>query len=385
MEMQQQNLNRHKLGRVGQIVAILIVFVSVGVFRVVHDRKSASDIIKYSNTEEAVEQMARILSKTPKRDQLATLMKYLKGDSPGMRYAAVDRLEFQQGNGIADALGIAYNDSSTEVRDRVLDIMPQFDAQRGYRLQLTSLQDEDSWVRDHALLLLASNLQHRGSYVDKRAVPVLMRTITDADLNLAPIAMPVLMRLTGITGKDWRYSILANDAVKSKVNARWLKWWAANSASWPAKEFEALAPDLPTRTDPAPDFLVKDIDGQRISLGDLQGKVVLLNFWGTWCPPCQAEMPALVDLDNSYRNKGLEMVGIAVKEKGADTLRDWCSAHGVKYRQVLDADTIAQVYGDCFEVPVSVLIDKHGKIRRRWEGERDYDTFRLAVERLLKE
>ena len=80
------------------------------------------------------------------------------------------------------------------------------------------------------------------------------------------------------------------------------------------------------------------------------------------------------------------MIGIAVKEKSVDSLRKLVSEDmALQYRQVLDSETIAHVYGDCFEVPVTVLIDKQGMIRRKWDGERDYDTFRLAVERLLKE
>jgi len=370
-----------------QIIVVFVAFISVVVFRVMHDRKLASDSIRYADTHEATEQMTAILNKVPESEKLATSFRYLNSESPGMRYAAVDSLEFERGdrNRIMSALEHAYLDSATEVRTRVLDLMPKFDPQRGYQLELEALLDEDSWVKDHAMFLLSANARQKKSYVDKRSVPILIHTISDADSNLAPIAIPMLMKYTGITGKGWRYSVLDPEVIKLKARMKWLNWWATNRSKWPAKEFETLAPVAPTRADPAPGFLVKDIDRKRIGLDDMRGKVVLLNFWGTWCPPCRQETPALVDVDRVYHDKGLEIVGIAVKEKGVDSLRDWCRLHGIKYRQVLDADAIAHVYGDCYEVPVSVLIDKHGMIRRRWEGERDYPTFSAAVDRLIKE
>jgi peroxiredoxin len=375
----------HKPGRRFHIIVIVLSLVSVVVFRVIHDRQLARDNMLYADMHEASEQMAAILNSTPANARLATTFKYMNNPSPGMRYAAVDSLELAHGSGIEEALERAYMDSSTEVRTRVLDLMPNFNRQRAYQLQLAALGDEDCWVKDHAIFLLSTDLHTRKPYVNQSAVPILIRTMTDSDHNLAPLAATVLMKLVGFTGKEWRYSILDSPAVQAKVKERWLNWWAKHSASWPDKEDEAITPVIPTRSDPAPDFLVKDIDGHRISLDDLRGKVVLLNFWGTWCPPCQSEMPALAELDDNYRAKGLVTLGIAVKEKSADSLKYWCGSHGVKYQQVLDADYIAHVYGNCYEVPVTVLIDKRGMIRRRWDGERDYDTFRLAVERLLKE
>ena len=178
-----------------------------------------------------------------------------------MRYAAVDSLETAKGDGIMDALDRAFLDSSTEVRKRVLDLMPEFDVQRGYRLQLAALQDEDCWLKDHAITSVIHSLRsQRNSYLDKRAVPIIMRTLTDSDhRSRAALAIPILMKYTGNSGKDWRFSILDSPATKSKVEARWLNWWAVRSTAWPAKEYESLGPIVtPTRSDPAPDFLVRD-------------------------------------------------------------------------------------------------------------------------------
>lgn len=369
------------------VIVMIVSLISVIIFRVIQDRRRAADAIKYADLHEAVAALSDLLVKTPKNERLPLVIHYLNSESPGMRYAAVDALDNAHSAAVAEALERAYLDSSAEVRKHVLDILPKFDVQRGYRLQLAALQDEDSWVRDHAIFLLSSNIRQRKTYVDRRAVPVLMHTISDTDPNITPLSLPVLKKLTGVTGNGWRYSILDDNAHKDQVKARWLNWWSEHSGEWPAsdREYESIGSITPTRQDAAPDFLVKDIDGNRLSLESLRGKVVLLNFWGTWCPPCQGEIPALVNLDQMYKGRGLETIGIAIKENSVDTLRGWCRAHDVNYPQVLDADAIAHVYGDVYEVPVSILIDKRGAIRRRWDGERDYDTFRVAVERLLKE
>jgi len=97
------------------------------------------------------------------------------------------------------------------------------------------------------------------------------------------------------------------------------------------------------------------------------------------------EIPDLAALDQTYRSRGLDIVGVALSEDSAEGLQQWCRAHNVFYRQALSTDAIQKSFGDIHEVPVSVLIDKQGQIRYRWEGERDLATFRAAVERLLQE
>src|SRR5262249_50339730 len=158
---------------------------------------------------------------------------------------------------------------------------------------------------------------------------------------------------------------------------RWKDWWKREQGNYRiAPEFAAIAPIRPARADPAPDFELQDIDGRPISLQAQRSKVTLLNFWGTWCPPCQVEIPDLVKLDKGYRAHGLDILGIALSEDSVEALRRWCTAHGVAYRQALSTAAIQDAYGHIEEVPVSVLIDRRGQIRYRWEGERDFATFR---------
>jgi peroxiredoxin len=378
-------LSVRKPSRLVQVCIIAISLGAVTVIRFATERRRANDAIKYADIHEATDLLTEILAKAPERDKLAISLKYMNSESPGMRYAAVDSLDHARKPGVADALEHAFQDSSTEVRKRVLDLMPAIDAQRGYRILLSAVQDEDCWVKDHAMTLLAANSRQRKSYIDAQAVPILMHAMTDPDPTLAPLAIPILMKLVGVSGKSWRYSLLNPEAEQVSVRERWTSWWAVHRAGWPTGELENTRPVLPTLSDQAPEFIVKDIDGNRINLSDLKGRVVLLNFWGTWCPPCMVELPGIIAVDREYRSRGLETIGIAVAEKSVSGLRDWCLQHGITYPQVVDSDYIGHIYGDCFEVPVSVLIDKRGMIRRRWDGERDFTTFHLAVERLLKE
>jgi hypothetical protein len=92
----------------------------------------------------------------------------------------------------------------------------------------------------------------------------------------------------------------------------------------------------------------------------------------------------LVRVDRDFRSRGVDVIGIALSERdGANGLRKWCKAHGVAYRQALATEPVLQAFGDIHEVPISILIDQAGEIRNRWDGERDYATFRAAIERLL--
>jgi len=178
----------------------------------------------------------------------------------------------------------------------------------------------------------------------------------------------------------------APSATKQAANAHWRSWWRAQEGHWTIDTSIADAPAiLPTRTDPAPDFDIRDLNGQQITLAGQRGHVTLLNFWGTWCPPCLEELPDLIQLDRTYRARRLDIIGVALQLPGSGNLSDWCRAHQVGYRVAIAPDKVLDDYGDISQVPVSVLIDASGRIRYRWEGPRDYVTFSAAVERLLKE
>ena len=143
-------------------------------------------------------------------------------------------------------------------------------------------------------------------------------------------------------------------------------------------------PDIaPRRTDPVPTVSFQTIEGKTVAPAT-SGRVTLVNFWGTWCPPCRQEIPDLEKLHVRYGPRGLDVVGIALSEKdGAAGLRAWCQKNGLTYPQSLAEDAVTEAYGDVHEVPISVLVDQQGRIRYRWQGERDYASFATQVEKLL--
>jgi peroxiredoxin len=131
---------------------------------------------------------------------------------------------------------------------------------------------------------------------------------------------------------------------------------------------EAPTPSI-ARQSVAEEFELLTANGSTVRLSDLRGKVVLLNFWATWCPPCKAEMP---DLEALYRKHGAAhdfvVVGVDMEEK-ADAVRDFALANGITFPLALDAD--GKVSGEAYGVrtlPTSMIVDREGRIRDVWSG-----------------
>jgi peroxiredoxin len=360
---------------------LIVVVVAAIAQRTLHSRQVDSDPL-HGDSETASGALADLLAKTPAAQRAPMLLSDVQAPYPGLRYAAVDALGDIHTPQAADAVERAYTDSSSVVRQRALETLLKIDAKRGLHLLLAGLHDEDSWIREAAVTQLKLFLRQRPK--DARdAVPSLISATADADTDVSAMAIDILCK---ITDKPWRVKHDTPPAQRQAVVEQWQTWWTQERPHWnvPA-EYAAVAPIQPTRADPAPDFSVQDIDGKTISLSGQRGRVTLLNFWGTWCPPCKVEMPDLVKLDQTFRGQKLDIIGLALNEDGADSLRQWCKTNGVAYRQALSTEAIQNAYGHVEEVPVSVLIDAQGRVRYRWEGERDYNTFRAAVERLLHE
>lgn len=116
---------------------------------------------------------------------------------------------------------------------------------------------------------------------------------------------------------------------------------------------------------PAPDLTLTTLDGDPIRLADLRGKIVLVNFWATWCEPCKAETPDLVAASVEFRDRGLVIVGINLtdQDKNLDEVRKFVQRYQITYPIVLDRDQEAQRAFAMFAIPVSYFIDSNGRIR----------------------
>lgn len=113
---------------------------------------------------------------------------------------------------------------------------------------------------------------------------------------------------------------------------------------------------------PAPDFALKDLDGNTVRLSDLRGKVVFINFWATWCPPCRAEMPEIEALHQEYKDKGVVVIGVDIREPET-TVRQYIQQGGFSWTIVLDSTGEVAAEYQIAAIPTSFFVDKEGIIR----------------------
>jgi len=132
------------------------------------------------------------------------------------------------------------------------------------------------------------------------------------------------------------------------------------------------------------DFTLKDINNQDVHLASLKGKVILLDFWATWCGPCKIEIPWFIEMQNKYGSSGLRVVGISVDDT-LDKLKPFVSQMKMNYTvlQGLDHDDVQDAFGPIFGVPVTLVISREGKICTRHMGLGSKPDFENAIKALL--
>jgi len=134
--------------------------------------------------------------------------------------------------------------------------------------------------------------------------------------------------------------------------------------------------------DAAPAFALNDLDGKPVSLAEAKGKIVLLNFWATWCGPCRAEIPDLVDLQKRYADK-LEIIALATDEDDADEVKRFVMDSGINYRVAMASEKVRQEYGGIAALPTSFVIDSEGRAVQKHVGLNDPSIYELEVKALL--
>ena len=132
------------------------------------------------------------------------------------------------------------------------------------------------------------------------------------------------------------------------------------------------------------DFTLKDINGGTVSLADFKGKVIILDFFATWCPPCLKEVPHFIALHDKYKDKGAMVIGISVDFMDAKGLRIFANEQKVNYPVLLNSGTVTKDYGPIQSIPTTVVLDKEGKIARRYIGYREQSVFEADIQELLK-
>ena len=112
----------------------------------------------------------------------------------------------------------------------------------------------------------------------------------------------------------------------------------------------------------APDFSLKDVAGKTVKLSDLRGNVVLLNFWATWCGPCQIEIPWFIDFQQSYKDKNFAILGVSLDDDGWDSVKPYIERRKINYRVVVGTEETSQLYGGIDSLPTTFILDREGRI-----------------------
>ncbi|MDW8105184.1 MAG: HEAT repeat domain-containing protein [Armatimonadota bacterium] len=326
--------------------------------------------------EQVIEEVSIRMARLPASERLRVAQEGFRSPNPLVRQATVEAILDWKVTEAYPLLEQAFTDNCSAVRRRVLESLWRADRERGIRLLLAALRDDDIDIRRTAL--------NQARFTDdRRLVPALIPLLDDGNPNIRLMAAGALRK---ITKQPYFAKSTAPREEQQAVIRQWKAWWAREQSRWAEVVKQAdVAPIHPTRTDPAPAFALRSIDGERLRSRDLRGKLVLLHFYGTWCAPCETEMPHLSRLRQTYSPQELVMIGVAVNETQGDrAVREWIGRFRIAYPQALATPQVVSAYW-VQGVPITYLIAPTGHIRYRLEGERDFETLRRIVERLRRE
>lgn len=132
------------------------------------------------------------------------------------------------------------------------------------------------------------------------------------------------------------------------------------------------------------DFTVKDMHGAKVRLADYKGKVILINFWATWCAPCQVEIPGFIELYDQYKAKGFVILGVS-GDDDAETLRSFATEWKINYPMLVgrNEDKLLDAYGPLYGYPTSVLVGRSGAVCGRHVGPATKEEFEREIKALL--
>lgn len=153
-------------------------------------------------------------------------------------------------------------------------------------------------------------------------------------------------------------------------------------AAPPAREQDQPTIYFVRDPDPAPAFQIPGLDGKPVSPADARGKVVLLNFWATWCGPCRAEIPDLVELQSRYKDR-LQVVGLIVDDDDLDAIHKFVQEFRINYPVAVASDDLRVQYGGIAALPTSFLIDPQGRVVQKHTGLRDPALYETEIRSLL--
>ena len=145
------------------------------------------------------------------------------------------------------------------------------------------------------------------------------------------------------------------------------------------------APDTkPALALPAPTWQLFDLAGQAVSSDQFKGKVVVVDFWATWCPPCVAEIPGYIALQKKYAAQGLVIIGVSLDRKGPSAVREFAIARGMNYTMVMGDDASVEAFGGIDAIPTTFLINRRGVIVHKKIGALSSEEYEKLVQQALQ-
>ena len=137
----------------------------------------------------------------------------------------------------------------------------------------------------------------------------------------------------------------------------------------------------------APRFTLRNLKGNLEGLDDHSGKVIIVNFWATWCAPCLKEMPSFETLYRRYRSKGLTLLAISLDKESSSKVQEFVDKYKLTFPVLLDTEGVAEKLYPSFTIPFTYVIDKQGRVAARVDGAKDWESSETfeAVEHLLKQ
>lgn len=135
----------------------------------------------------------------------------------------------------------------------------------------------------------------------------------------------------------------------------------------------------------APNFTLKDADGNAVNLADYRGKVVLVNFWATWCGPCEAEIPWFIEFEKKYKDQGFAVLGVSMDDDGWKSVRPYIASHKINYRIMIGSEVVSQQFGEIESLPTSFVLDREGRIASNHVGLVDKVDYQNEIVKLLQD
>jgi len=133
----------------------------------------------------------------------------------------------------------------------------------------------------------------------------------------------------------------------------------------------------------APDFSLPDLSGHPVSLASFRGKVILLDFWATWCEPCREEIPHFVELQNKYGDQGLQIIGVSMDD-GPEPVREFYQRFKMNYPVVMGTAKTGEIYGGILGLPIAFVIGRDGRIYAKHRGATEIPVFEKEIVNLLQ-